>query len=389
MSRIVLGALLAAGISLPASAQVKIGFLNTFSGPSGILGQEMLDGFKLAMTEEGGKLGGVPVELIVGDDQQKPDLGRQLADKMVERDRVDLMVGVAFSNVMQAIARPVLDSGTILISPNAGLAEQAGKACDPNFFAVRDQNDENHEAMGQYANANGYKRVYLLAPNYPAGKEALAGFKRFFKGEVVAEVYTPLNQLDFAAELAQLRAAKPQAVYFFYPGGLAVNFLKQYAQAGLTAEIPILGPSYSLDQTVLPAVGDAAIGALASAFWSERMDNPANKKFVAGFEEAHNRIPSPYAMQGYDTARLIASALKATGGKVKDKAAMREALRKADFTSVRGRFRFNRNNFPIQDYYVGQIVRDEKGRAVLELRGTVFAQHRDAYVDECKMKQPS
>lgn len=374
--------------SVPCRAEdtVKIGFINTLSGANATLGQEALDGFNLAVKLSGGKLGPATVQMVVGDDQQQPDVGRQLVDKMSDLDRVDLFVGVAFSNVMQAIARPVEERRAILLSPNAALADQAGRRCYPGFFAMRDQNDELHEAAGEHASKQGYKRMYLMAPNYAAGKEALAGFKRFFKGELAGEVYTPLAQLDFAAELAQLRAAKPDAVYFFYPGGLAISFLRQFEQAGLKGTVPLLGPSYSLDQTVLPAVGTAADGAMSSSFWAEGLDYPANRAFTAAFRAEYRRSPSPYAAVAYDTARLIAAALERTGGKAADRAAFRSALATAPFESVRGPFRFGPNQFPIQNYYLTQVVRREDGEAGLGLHGEIFQAHADAYGSACKMR---
>lgn len=379
-------ALLAAG-PVRSEDTVKIGFINTLSGANAILGQEALDGFNLAVKLGGGKLGGAAVQMVVGDDQQKPDIGRQLVDKMGDLDRVDLFVGVAFSNVMQAIARPVEERRAILLSPNAALADQAGRRCSPGFFAMRDQNDELHEAAGAYAAKQGYKRMYLFAPNYAAGKEALAGFKRSYTGEgIVGEVYTPLNQLDFAAELAQMRAAKPDAAYFFYPGGLAISFLRQFEQAGLKGAIPLIGPSYSLDQTVLPATGDAAVGAMAASFWTEALDNPANRAFTAAFKAEYRRSPSPYAAVAYDTARLIAAALGKTGGKAADRPALRTALATVPFESVRGPFRFGANQFLIQNYYLTQVVRRADGEVALELRGEIFQGHADAYAADCKMK---
>lgn len=375
--------LVATGTS--ANAQVKIGFLVTTSGPGAAIGRDLIDGFKLGIRHGGGKLGGVPVELIIADDQAKPDVGRQAVDKMIDRDRIDILSGLIWSNVLLAVARPALDAGIFVISANAGPSVLAGKRCHPNFFAASWQNDNVHEAMGHHAQKSGYKRVYIMAPNYPAGRDALAGFKRFYKGEIAGEVYTQFGQLDYAAEIAQLRAAKPDATYFFYPGGMGINFVRQYAQAGLTKEIPLLGPSFSLDQIVLPAAGDAAIGALASTFWSEKLPNPANKRFVADFEAAHERIPSPFAAQAYDTARLIGSALKATGGRVDNKDAFRAAMLKADIDSVRGSFKLNTNHFPIQSYYLTEIVKDEKGRLIMDLRDTLLKDHGDAYVGDCKM----
>ena len=280
MKRLLIAAAFAAGLSVTASAQepIKIGFISTFSGPSGSLGQELLDGFKLGLKKLGNKLGGRPVELIQGDDQAKPDVGRQVADKMVERDRVDIITGINFSNVLLALAKPVLDSGTFIVNVNAGPSQYAGPQCHPHFFSASFQNDTRAEAMGIYMQNKGIKRVYLMAPNYPAGKDFLAGFKRYFKGEIVDEVYTGFGQLDYAAEIAQLRDKKPEAVFFFYPGGMGINFVKQYSQSGLKKDIPLYGPSFSLDQTVLPAMGDAAVGAFASTLWSEGFDNPARAR---------------------------------------------------------------------------------------------------------------
>jgi branched-chain amino acid transport system substrate-binding protein len=380
-------ATLCAAIGGPAAAQqgpIKIGFISTFSGPSGVLGQELLDGFKLGLKSTGNTLGGRPAEVVQGDDQAKPDVGRQLADKMIERDRVQIVTGVNFSNVMLAIAKPVLDAGAFIVSVNAGPSQYAGAQCHPHYFTASFQNDTTPEAMGLYLSGK-VKRVYLMAPNYPAGKDFLAGFKRSFKGEIVDEVYTGFGQLDYAAEIAQLRAKKPEAVFFFYPGGMGINFVKQYAQAGLKAEIPLYGPAFSLDQTVLPAMGDAALGAFASTFWSEGFDNPASKKFVADFEKEYGRIPSQSAAQAYDGARLIDAALKAIGGKIEDRKAFRAALEGVKFDSVRGNFRFNTNHYPIQDFYLVEVVKDDKGRPVWAMRDTIVKDHPDSYAKDCKM----
>ena len=388
MKRIMLATALAAAWASSAAAQqaaVKIGFISTFSGPNGILGQELLDGFKLGLKSSGGTIGGREVELIEGDDQAKPDIGRQLADKMIESNRVQIITGPVFSNVMLALAKPVLDAGAFVISINAGTSYYAGKQCNPRYFSVAFQSDTSAEAMGTYLNSKGLNRIYLMAPNYPAGKDFLAGFKRTFKGEIVDEIYTAFGQLDYAAEIAQLRAKKPEAVYFFYPGGMGINFVKQYAQAGMTKIAPLYGPSGSLDQTVLPAMGDAALGAFAATHWSESLDIPASQKFAADFEAAYQRIPSPYAAQGYDSARMIDAAMKAVGGKVEDKAAFQKALENVKFDTVRGKFRFNTNHYPVQDFYLAEIVKDTKGRNVYAMRGLISPDHVDAYVGECKM----
>jgi branched-chain amino acid transport system substrate-binding protein len=380
-------------LATPAFAQnkVKIGLITTLSGPQAGIGREMVDGFNLALKHAGGKLGGVETEVIVADDQFKPDVGKNVAERLVQRDRVDIVTGVVFSNILLALADTVLNDrrGVFLINSNSGPSQLAGKDCHPNFFSVSWQNDNVHEAMGQHMTNAGVKKAYMMAPNYPAGKDALTGTKRYFKGEVVAEVYTQLGQTDYAAEIATLRAAQPSATYFFYPGGMGIAFIRQYAQAGLMQSIPLYGPSFSLDQTILPAIGDSALGVYASTFWSEKLQNPANEKFVRDFEATHNRIPSPYAAQSYDSAMLMDSALKAVGGKLAtkaDKDKFRNAVRAANFTSVRGPFKFNRNHFPIQNYYLTQIVKDAKGKLVMDLRGVIFASHADVYAKDCKMK---
>jgi branched-chain amino acid transport system substrate-binding protein len=380
-------AAIAVGFPALGAAQepVKIGFISTFSGPSGSLGQELLDGFKLGLKKLGNKVGGRPVELIQGDDQAKPDVGRQVADKMVERDRVHILTGINFSNVLLALAKPALDAGVFIVNVNAGPSQYAGAQCHPHFFSTSFQNDTSPEAMGVYMQGKGIKRVYLMAPNYPAGRDFLAGFKRYFKGDIVGEVYTAFGQLDYAAEIAQLRDKKPEAVFFFYPGGMGINFVKQYAQSGLNKDIPLYGPSFSLDQTVLPAMGEAAVGAFASSHWSEGFDNAASRDFAAAFEAEYGRIPSPNAAQAYDGALIIDAALAAVGGKIEDKAAFRKALENVKFESVRGNFKFNTNHYPIQDFYLVEIVKDQKGRPVMEIRGVIDRDHADAYAKDCKM----
>lgn len=386
-----LAAALAAGTTLAAvpgfaEEPIRIGFLSTFSGPGGQLGQELLDGFKLGLAATGDKLGGRPVEVIQGDDQAKPDVGRQVADKMIERDKVQILTGVNFSNVMLAVAKPALDAGAFVVSVNAGPSQYAGVQCNPHFFVGSFQNDTSPEAMGIEATKRGIKKMYLMAPNYPAGKDFLAGFKRTYKGEVVGEVYTAFGQLDYAAEIAQVRAAAPEGVFFFYPGGMGINFVKQYDQAGLKASIPLYGPSFSLDQTTLPAMGDAAVGAFAATHWAEDADDAASAKFRADFEAKYGRLPSPNAAQAYDTVMMLDAALKTVGGKIEDAAAFQKALETVKFTSLRGHFRFNTNHYPVQDFWLAEIVKDAKGRPIMSKRSLIVADHPDSYVDKCKMK---
>jgi branched-chain amino acid transport system substrate-binding protein len=387
MKRLVMAAALACAGILPAHAadKLKIGFLSTLSGPSAALGVDIRDGFNLAIRHQGGKLGGLPVDLIVGDDAFSPDTARQLTDRMLKRDDVHIMTGIVFSNIMLAVAPAIFQDQTFYISPNAGPAELAGEKCSPFFFNVAWQNDNLHEAMGKHVADKGYKNVYLIAPNYPAGRDALNGFKRFYKGATSGEVYTKLGQLDYAAELAQLRAAKPDAVFIFLPGGMGINFIKQYDQAGLSGAVPLFGPGFSADEDVIRAVGDGMQGMFNSSHWGRDIDNAQNRRFVADFEAQYKRAPTLYASQGYDAALLIDAAVRAVKGRIEDKNAFRAALRKADFKSVRGAFRFNTNHYPVQDYYLRLIARDDKGRLTNRIVGTIFKNHSDAYAGNCKM----
>lgn len=382
---IFVGTLMLFSAATAAAAPLKIGYMATLSGPAASLGVDILDGFKLGLTHSGGTFGGREVEIVVGDDQLKPNVGVQVATRLIEKDKVDLITGIVFSNVMMAVAKPVTDAGLFLISANAGPSPLAGERCLPDLFTVSWQNDQTHEAMGKYIQDIGVKRLYLMAPNYRAGKDAIAGVKRYFKGEVVGEVYTKINQPDYAAELTQLRAAKPDGVFVFYPGGMGINFVKQYAQSGLKDEIPLYTTAFTTAQMVLPAMGDAALGILNSSFWSPDLDNPVNARFVKDFKSAYGRLPSLFAAQGYDAALLLDSALKATGGSLKDKGAFRAALKKADFKSVRGGFKFNNNHFPIQNFYIRNVVTKD-GALTTETVATAFTDHEDAYAGQCRMK---
>jgi branched-chain amino acid transport system substrate-binding protein len=373
-------------MAAPAMAEgVKIGMITTLSGGGSGLGIDIRDGFELALKQGGGKLGGVDVEVIIQDDARKPETAKQIADRMVKSDKVDIMTGIVWSNLAMAVVPGVTKGGTFYISPNAGPSALAGKMCNENYFNVAWQNDNLHEAMGQHVTDKGFKNVYIMAPNYPAGKDALAGFKRFYKGTVAGEVYTKLGQKDYAAEISALRAAKPDAVFFFLPGGMGINFLKQYAQAGLKDSIPLFGPAFSFDETILKPAGGAALGVFNSSQWNADIDNAANRAFVADFIAEYGRRPSLYASQGYDAARLIGSALKAVGGDMSDKGAFRAALAKAEFESVRGNFRFGSNHHPIQDIYVRQVYQNDKGDLTNKIVGKVFTDHQDAYAKDCKM----
>jgi branched-chain amino acid transport system substrate-binding protein len=369
-----------------AADRIKVGFISTLSGPSAALGVDIRDGFQLAVKLAGGKLGGLPAEVLVGDDQFKPEVGRQLAEKNVRLDKVNFLTGMVFSNIMLASVPVAFENKIIYVSPNAAPSPLAGKQCNPYLFVASWPNDAYHEAAGQHATNRGYKNAYLIAPNYQAGKDSLTGFKRFYKGNVTAEVYTQLGQLDYSAELAQVRAAKPDALYIFLPGGMGINFIKQFVAAGLSKDIPLIVPGFGSDQDIIRPVGDAMLGLFDTAHWAPDFDNAANRKFVAAFEKEYKRIPSVFAAQGYDAALLIDAAVRDVKGKVEDVEAVRKAMKAARFESVRGAFKFNRNQMPIQSYYLRVVAKDGQGRIVNKTIGTIFKDHGDAYVQDCAMK---
>lgn len=381
-----LNALLLSSISANATETVKVGLITTLSGPGGVMGKHHQDGANLALKELGGKLGGLNAELIVGDDQQKPDVGRQVADSMMKKDHVKFVTGAIFSNVLLAIYKPIIDGGSIIVSASGGPSEIAGAICSPSFFSTSWQNDQAPEAMGTYMSNSKIDEVAILAPNYTAGKDMLAGFKRKYKGKVVAEIYTNFKQSDYQSELAQIRAAKPKAVFVFYPGGLGIQFVKQYAQSGLQKEIPLYSV-YTQNETTLSALGEAAAGNYEAGFWSPDLDNPANKKFVADFIKAYGYTPSEYAAAAYDAIRLIDTGVKASNGDLKDNAKIIAAMKKAEFNSVRGKFKFNNNHMPIQDFYLFKLTKDEKtGSYYRKQIALILSDHGDFYAAKCAMK---
>ena len=378
-------ALMLAG-SVHAADQIKVGFVSTLSGPGAGLGVDIRDGFNLAMKQLNGKLGGLPAEVIVADDQQSPDIAKQAADKFLKKDKVDFMTGIVFSNIMLAVGPTVFENETFYISANAGPSQFAGEQCNPYFFNVAWQNDNLHEAVGNVVQEKGFKNVVIVTPNYPGGKDAVSGFKRYYKGKIAEEVYTKLGQLDYAAELAQIRSIKPDAVFFFLPGGMGINFVKQFVAAGLSRDTQLFAPGFSADEDVIKAVGAPMIGIFNSSHWAHDLDNPENKRFVADFQKEYGRLPSLYASQGYDAALMMDGAVRDVKGKVEDKGALRKALQAKHFKTVRGDFKFNTNHYPVQNYYLRVIGKDAGGRVTNKLMGTIFTNHADAYVSACQMK---
>ncbi len=384
----IVGALTAALIGATAAVAqepLKIGLITTLSGPGGYLGQDIRDAFNLAVKMQGGKLGGVPVSVLVEDDGLKPGQGKQIADKMLKNDKIKLFTGIVFSNVSGAVVPDILDADGIYVSPNAAPSTFSGKGCQKNYYVVSWQNDALHETAGQNANELGFKSAFLIAPNYQAGKDALAGFKRMFKGKILGEIYTKLDQTDFSAELAQVRAAKPEMVFQFQPGGLGIAFLRQYQQAGLNTEIPMVVAEPSLDAITLKAVGEAALGLNVTSHWNSDFDNAANKEFMAAWTKEYNRPPTYYASQSYDAALAIGAALKGTGGKVDDTEAFRKAMLKADFKSVRGNFKFGPNQHPVQDWYALKVEKAADGTLSLNTKRKIISAYGDSFAQDCKL----
>ncbi|SPP94102.1 conserved exported protein of unknown function [Bradyrhizobium vignae] len=378
-------AMLLGTVVTPALAQekIKLGVIVTLSGPAAALGQQVRDGFTLAVKDLGSKMGGRDVEVVVVDDELKPDAAVTKVKGLLEREKVDFVVGPIFSNILQAIHRPITESKTFLISPNAGPSTFAGKDCNPFFYVTSYQNDQVHEILGKVAQDRGYKRMYLMVPNYQAGKDSVAGFKLDYKGEIVEESYMPLNTLDFQPELSKISSQKPDALFTFMPGGLGVNLVKQYRQAGLADTIPVLS-AFTVDESTLPAQQDAAVGMFGGANWAPNLDNPQNKKFVAAYEAAYNSVPGTYAFQAYDAAMLIDSAVRAVKGNLSNKDAVAAALKKADFTSLRGAFKFNTNGYPIQDFYLTKVAKRPDGKFQTEIVQKVFENYGDRYAKDCK-----
>lgn len=365
--------------ALAATAQadsLKVGMITTLSGGGAGLGIDVRDGFMLAIAQSGNS----DIEVIIEDDQRKPDMAVQLADRMIQSDKVDVMTGIIWSNLAMAVVPSATAQGKFYLSPNAGPSALAGAGCHPNYFNVAWQNDNLHEAAGAYSNDAGFGKTFILAPNYPAGHDALTGYKRFYKGALAGELLTKLGQKDYASEIAQIRASGADSVFFFLPGGMGISFLKQYADSGL--DLPVVGPAFSFDQGILQAVGDAALGVKNTSQWNKDIDNAANAAFVKTFQAEYGRLPSLYASQGFDTANLLLSAMAAAD--VSDADAFRAALKAANFDSVRGDFKFASNHHPIQNIYVREVIK-EGDIYTNKIIGTGLTDHSNAYVDQCKM----
>src|SRR5881227_2425128 len=385
---LIAGAVVAAfAFAGPAAAQqkVKIGFISTFSGPQGVMGQFMKESVELAIEHLGGKVGGLPVEMVYGDDQVKPDVGVQVAEEMLKKQNVDFVSGIIWSNVMMAVVPVVTGAGKIMVGTNAGASPLAGAQCNKLYFSTSWNNDQTPEAMGKFLTDSGVNDLYVMAPNYQAGKDMVAGLKRYYKGRIVDEVYTKMGQQDYQAEISQLRGKNPKAVFVFYPGDMGIQFLKQNAQAGLRDQIPLYSV-YTVDETTLPAVGDAALGNFEARYWSPDLKNEASQRYVADFKKKFGYTPSYYGAQSYDGILLIDSAVRAVKGDLSDKKGMVAAMRKADFKSTRGKFTFNVNHTPIENFYLLRAVKGPGGETEMQTQKPIFENHKDAYYHECPMK---
>ncbi len=376
MRKLLMAAAATAICATSAIAEVKIGMITTLSGGGAGLGIDVRDGFMLAIEQAGRD----DIEVVIEDDQRKPDIAVQLADKMIQSERVDVMTGIIWSNLAMAVVPAAVNQNVFYLSPNAGPSALAGQGCHQNYFNVAWQNDNLHEAAGAYANSAGYGNSFILAPNYPAGQDALTGYKRMYEGGLAGEIFTELGQTDYAAEIAQIRASGADSVFFFLPGGMGISFLKQYADSGV--DIPVLGPAFSFDQGILQAVGDAALGVVNTSQWNKDIDNATNAAFVESFQTAYGRLPSLYASQGFDTANLLISAL----GKAdpSDADAFRDALRAAEFDSTRGDFAFGPNHHPVQTIYAREVIQ-EGDVFTNKIIGVALENHADVYAADCKM----
>jgi branched-chain amino acid transport system substrate-binding protein len=377
---------LVAGPAMAQQKTIKIGFVSTFTGPVAAIGNDMRNAFELGLDHVGRKLGGLPVEVIYEDDETKPEVGVQKTQKLIESDHVDFVVGYIWSNVMLAALKPLVDSKTMTIDANAGPSQLAGELCSPYVFSVSWQNDQTPAAIGLYMNQKGVKTAFLMGPNYAAGKDMLAGVKTTFKGQIVGEEYTRWPaQLDFSAELSKARAAKPDAIFVFYPGGAGIQFVTQYVQAGLKGQIPLY-TAFTIDDLSLPRLKDLAVGIPGAQEWVNDLPNDANKKFVADYKAKFKTPPSFYGAQSYDAVALIDSAVTAVKGDLTDKEGMRKEMEKADFKSVRGNFKFGNNHIPIQNFYLQDAAKNTDGSYSLHTVSTIVQNDQDRFHDKCPMK---
>lgn len=359
----------------PPQERLKVAMLTTLSGGGSALGKDIRDGFLLALKLDPD----APLDVNIVDDERNPERAVELVNKMLGED-YDVFTGLVFSNLAVKIVPLVTENNKIYVSPNAAPSLLAGEKCHKYYFSVSWQNDTQHEAMGEYMYREGYQLPFVVAPDYPAGHDAATGFKRFY-GPVVAEEFTKLGQKDYSEVIEKIKASEAETVYYFLPGAMGVNFIKQFSESG--APQILFGPASSFDQTILDAIGDVAIGVYNTSQWVKEIDYPQNVIFVEEFFKAYDRYPSHYAQQGYDAALILIAAMKETDTP-HDVDALRQAILDAKFDSPRGAFRFDTSQHPIQDFVVRQVVRDENGLTNKFVDYAMYDRGSE-YVDECHL----
>jgi len=379
-------ALLAAGSA--GAQELRVGFINTLSGAGAGPGVENTNGWKLALEHEGwkkdgDKLGGVPTKVFYGDDQWKPDVGLREVDRMIQQEKAHVIAGFMWSNILMAAQKPITDAKVGLLITNAGASPMAGELCNPYVVSTSFNNEQFTEALGKMVSDEKIESIYLMAPNYQAGKDQITGLMRTMKGpKVVGQNFFKLGESDFQADISKVRALKPQAVFIFAPGGMGVAFFKQWQASGAGKDIKLF-TSNTVDWLTLPGIGDAAVGSFQALHWNTDLDNAANKAFVKDYVAKHGQKPSNYAAQGYDGARILAATMKAMNGKWADSLEIMKAMRKVKFDSVRGTYAYNVNGMPIQNFYKQEVVKGADGKADIVTRGVVFANYKDAYWEKC------
>ena len=398
-TRIVTAAAVLTALAIPAASaqqtlpELRVGFLSTLSGGAAIIGKHQVNGFQLGLehegwTKDGDKLGGVPTKVSYGDDQFKPDVGRRVVDKWIRSDKIHVLAGNIWSNVLMAVQRQAVKARRALLVTNAGASPLAGERCTPYYITTSWNNDQTPEAMGKLMTDEGLKSVYLLAPNYQAGKDMLAGFKRYYKGgEILGQSLFKPGESDYQAEISKVRAAKPQAVFIFAPGGMGIAFMKQWAASGAGKEIKLY-TVFTVDWLTLPAIGEAAVGTFHTNYWSPDSDNPDNQKFVKDYVAKFGGMPSHFAAQSYDAARLLAAGLRKTEGKIPegDMLPLVKAMRKVEYPSIRGPYAYNVNGVPIQNFYKREVVLGQDGKPTIRTVGAVFEKQKDSYWTKCPEK---
>ncbi len=364
--------------------KLTVGLITTLSGGGAVLGEELKRGWDIGMQMVHNKIGGLDTNVIVADDQLRPDVAVGIANRMITEQKVDVVAGVVWSNILLAIYKPVLASGTVLLTSNAGPRQLAGSDCNKLFISTSWQSDQFGTATAILLNSDNIKSTYLMSPNYQAGRDILTAFSKDFKGKIAGTDLFKLGQTDFQAELSEISAQKPKSVVVFAPGSMGIAFMKQWHALGLSKTIPLYTIN-TIDATTLPAMGDAAEGSMYVSIYDARSKSPANQKFVAAFKDRFHTMPTQYEMQAYDAVMLLDKGIRAVHGNIADKAALVRAMRKVNLDSPRGQMTYNINNDPIQDWYKMGVVKGSDGTQQIVRLGLAVHDLKDAYYKECHL----